>query len=260
MVGIRVVLDPQLLGMPGGLQSAFEPAALLIVDALIVTWATRQENRVAKAILREGTAIGLVGGLLEIVHIALENYGRLGAGRVRHDRSLPGGPAPAVGHRRLSRHTGDCGLRRGAAGGFVECAGRHVDGDDLGFSQLLWDLPWLEQRNVGSPDLLRSGWTDLHTFTIADIFESGFKILPIGPMAGAVLGGFGALLARMILAGAVDRLSRRRCNSVRMARNFCPRNFAASQRRYPQNSKLLFHSSAIRRRSGAGSSSRRFLR
>ena len=47
----------------------------------------------------------------------------------------------------------------------------------FGFSQLFWDLPRLEQRNVGSPDFLRSGWTDLHTFTIADIFESGFKDL-----------------------------------------------------------------------------------
>ena len=53
----------------------------------------------------------------------------------------------------------------------------------FGFSQLFWDLPRLEQRNVGSPDFLRSGWTDLHTFTIADIFESGFKVLLIGPIA-----------------------------------------------------------------------------
>src|SRR5262249_4855313 len=79
MVGIRVVLDPQLLGMPGGLQSAFEPAVMLIVYALVVTWATSEESRVARAILREGTAGGLVGGLLEVVHIALENHGRLGA-------------------------------------------------------------------------------------------------------------------------------------------------------------------------------------
>jgi len=40
----------------------------------------------------------------------------------------------------------------------------------------------------------------LHTFTIADVFEAGFKILLIGPAAGAILGGFGAIIARTILA------------------------------------------------------------
>jgi len=35
MDGIRVFLDPQLLGMPGGLQSALEPAALLTLNGLI---------------------------------------------------------------------------------------------------------------------------------------------------------------------------------------------------------------------------------
>jgi hypothetical protein len=69
-----------------------------------------------------------------------------------------------------------------------------------GFSQLFWGLPRLEQRNVGSPDLLQSGWTDLHTFTIADVFEAGFKILLIGPVVGAVLGGLGCIIARTILA------------------------------------------------------------
>jgi hypothetical protein len=69
-----------------------------------------------------------------------------------------------------------------------------------GFSQLFWGLPRLERRNVGSPDFLRSGWTDLHTFTIADIFQAGFKILLIGPVAGAILGGLGAIIARTILA------------------------------------------------------------
>jgi hypothetical protein len=69
-----------------------------------------------------------------------------------------------------------------------------------GFSQLFWCLPRLEQRNVGSPDFLRSGWTDLHMFTIADVFGAGFKILLVGPVLGAVLGALGAIVARTIFS------------------------------------------------------------
>src|SRR5262245_60020824 len=79
MVGIRVFLDPQLLGMTGGLQSALEPAALLTVYALIVTWATRGDSPVAQVVVREGTALGLVSGTVEVVHITLENYGQFNA-------------------------------------------------------------------------------------------------------------------------------------------------------------------------------------
>jgi hypothetical protein len=75
-----------------------------------------------------------------------------------------------------------------------------------GFSQSFWDLPRLKQRNIGSPDFLRSGWTDLHTFTIADVFEAGFKILLLGPILGAVLGGLGAITARTVLATGSPRL------------------------------------------------------
>jgi hypothetical protein len=201
MVGIRVVLDPQLLGMPGGPRSAFEPAALLIVDALVVTWAAREESRVAPAIVREGTAVGLVGGLLEVVHISLESYGRLGA---RAESVTTGGFLAGllllwgIAGYRATRGTAAVGAGP-LAGSWGALVGMLM-ATTFGFSQLFWDLPRLEQRNVGSPDFLRSGWTDLHTFTIADVFESGFKILLIGPVAGAVLGGLGALLARSIPA------------------------------------------------------------
>ena len=87
-----------------------------------------------------------------------------------------------------------------------------------GFSELFWGLPRLEERNIGSPDFLRSGWTDLHSFTIADVFEAGFKILLIGPIAGAVLGGLGASLhARPTRPEDSAFLSACRCDGSRFA-------------------------------------------
>jgi hypothetical protein len=201
MVGIRVFLDPQLLGMPGGLQSALEPAALLTLAALIVTWATRGDSRVAQAIVREGTAVGLVSGTLEVVHITLENYGHFNA---RVESISTGGFMLGllllwcIAGYRVTRSTADLGAGP-LAGSWSALVGMLM-AMTYGFSQLFWGLTRLERRNVGSPDFLRSGWTDLHTFTIADVFEAGFKVLLIGPVAGAVLGGLGALIARTVLA------------------------------------------------------------
>jgi hypothetical protein len=201
MVGIRVLLDPQLLGMPGGLQAALETAALLTVYALIVTWATRVDGPVAQVVVREGTVVGLVSGTLEVVHITLENYAHFNA---RVESVSTGGFLLSllllwsIAGYRVTRNTADLGAGL-LAGSWSAMVGMLM-AMTYGCSQLFWGLARLEQRNVGSPDFLRSGWTDLHTFTIADIFEAGFKILLIGPVAGAILGGLGAIIARAILA------------------------------------------------------------
>ena len=166
-----------------------------------MTWATRGGSLAARAIVREGTAVGLVGGTLEVVHITLENYGHFDA---RVESIATGGFLLgllllwSIAGYRTTRSTADLGAGL-LAGSWSAMVGMLM-ATTYGFSQLYWDLPRLEQRNVGSPDFLRSGWTDLHTFTIADIFEAGFKILLIGPVAGMVLGGLGALIARTILA------------------------------------------------------------
>jgi hypothetical protein len=201
MIGIRVFLDSQLLGMPGGLQSALEPAALLTLNSLIVTWATRGDIPVARVIVREGTAIGLVSGALEVVHITLENFGHFNA-RVESvstgDFLLGLLVLWGIAGYQVTRSTADLG--EGLLAGSWSAMVGMLMAMNYGYSQMFWCLPRLEQRNIGSPDLLRSGWTDLHTFTIADVFEAGFKILLIGPVAGAVLGALGAVMALTILS------------------------------------------------------------
>jgi hypothetical protein len=57
----------------------------------------------------------------------------------------------------------------------------------------------LENRNNGNPDFIRSGWTDIHAFTIADIFEACFKILFLGPVLGIIFGLLGAALSRLLV-------------------------------------------------------------
>jgi hypothetical protein len=197
MIGIRALVDPQLLGMQGGLQSALVPAALLVLYGLIATWTTRGGSPFTQAIVRDGAAVGLVCGMLEIVHITLENYADFNP---RVESVSTGGFQLgllllwSIAGYRVARSTSDLGAGL-LAGSWSAMVGMLM-AMTYGFSQLFWDLPRLEERNIFSPDFLRSGQTDLHAFTIADVFESGFKILLIGPVAGAVLGGVGAIIAR----------------------------------------------------------------
>ena len=79
MIGIRVSLDPEVLGMPGGLQSALQPAGLLTFIAALVTWATAVDGSIARTIVRQGTIVGLASGAIEVAHITLENFGGLSA-------------------------------------------------------------------------------------------------------------------------------------------------------------------------------------
>jgi hypothetical protein len=205
MIGGRVFFTPELLGMPGGLQSALEPAALMSLGALVVIWATSHAGLVDRAVLREGTGLGLVSGTLEVVHITLENYGHFNA---RLESVMTGAFLLGllllwgVAGYRVIRRTGVFGAGL-LAGSWSAMVGMLIAAT-YGISQLFWGLSRLEKRNIGSPDFERSGWTDLHAFTIADVFEAAFKVLLIGPVAGALLGGLGALIALTIHA-AGDR-------------------------------------------------------
>jgi hypothetical protein len=199
MVGIQLLLDPQILLMPGGLRSALDAAAVLALVALVVFWTTRWNGPVAQAVLSDGTIAGLVSGAVEIVHITIENFGSFDA---RIESRLTGFFLLAllliwgVAGFRSTRSAADPGAGP-LAGSWSAMVGMLM-ATTYGFSQLYWCLPRLEHRNVGSPDFLRSGWTDLHIFTIADVFEAGFKILLVGPVLGAVLGALGAIAARTV--------------------------------------------------------------
>jgi hypothetical protein len=208
MIAARTLLDHQILGMPGGSRAAVEPAILLIAAAIVVGWPTGRGGKVSKAVIQEGTFVGLMAGALEITHITVENFGRLSA---RTESVATGGFL--IGLLLLWTLAGYRATRRCSqvgpgllAGSWCAMVGMLLT-VTYGFSQLFWGLPGLEHRNVLSPDFLRSGWTDLHLFTIADVFESGFKVLLIGPIAGAILGGLGALLARAVNAARGQPIS-----------------------------------------------------
>ena len=123
-------------------------------------------------IVRQGTAIGLAEpGCSKVAVVTVENnWGPHSAqAGVGTDGGLHVGATLVLELLGISRdpdhEEARCG---GALVGFLKA---HFVGMltamFYGFSELFWGLPRLERRNVGSPDWLRSGWADLHLFTIS---------------------------------------------------------------------------------------------
>jgi hypothetical protein len=67
-----------------------------------------------------------------------------------------------------------------------------------------WAFEAIEKHDNGDPDFIRTGWTNIHAFVIADIFEACFKILFLGPIVGIIFGSFGAALARFSIGRKVQ--------------------------------------------------------
>ena len=64
----------------------------------------------------------------------------------------------------------------------------------FGFLLTYTSMPTLQHDLAGNPDFLRSHWSDLHAFAIANMFGAGFSHLLIAPIVGTAVGTVGGLL------------------------------------------------------------------
>jgi hypothetical protein len=198
MIGVRVALYLPVLVEPRGSLSVLAPVGVLLVYAILGGWVTANPPRDTAAALRTGTVYGVVSGIVSVVHIAQETY----VGLPPRELAIVTwvfilamfAPWPLAGFASARR------TRRVSLGLFAAvwssavCMALTVS---FGFGQLLTSLDRLQRKDVGSPDFLRSGWTDLRAFAIADIFEAGFWHLVIGPAVALLLGGIAAAVARL---------------------------------------------------------------
>jgi hypothetical protein len=198
MIGVRAALYPPLLTQPRGTLSVLAPAGVLFVYAFLGGWVTANPRPDHAAALRIATAFGLVSGVVSVAHIAQETYVRLPPQEVAIvtwgfilAMFAPWAIAGFVAARRTRR--GSLGLFAGVWSSAV-CMVLTVS---FGFGQLLTSLGRLQRQDAGSPDFVRSGWSDLPAFAIADVFEAGFWHLLIGPAVALCLGGAAALAARL---------------------------------------------------------------
>jgi hypothetical protein len=203
MVIISTFMYPPLLTMPHFYTYILELGVMLPLYIAIVLWATRPSTVLTT--LRIAAFFGLMAGLLEIVHISIEDFGHMNA----HAETVSTGIFMG-GLFLLFAVSGYCITlnRRNVISGMLGASWSAVVCMLIvmtyGLSQLFWSFGAIENHDIGDPDFIRTGWTDMHAFVIADIFEACFKILLLGPIVGLVFGLFGAVIAYFFIARKVQ--------------------------------------------------------
>jgi len=198
VVGHTLLYHP-LLTQPGAAWYVVEPLILLVVYAAIVVGVTRRASPTRRQTLWQASALGLCVGAAEIVNLTLETFsdasgllatapfilgafalwGVAGAWRAWQTGSAPAGLLAAVWTAMIT-------MLIAVSYGFT-----------LSYTAIA-RLMFLEAHD---PDFLRSHWTDLHAFALANQFDSGFSHLLGALIVSALLGALGSgvgLLARRL--------------------------------------------------------------
>ena len=204
MMSSKVFFYRPLLGMPGGKTFVIETAVLLIAYAVVVLWTTDGDTPVRHSMLL-ATPLGLIGGLIQIASMTQEEFKDLGP----HGNGIVGFgllfctfTAWGIAGFRAARRTGD--VRCGAMAG-LWCAVITMSMVVLfGFAVAFYLAVPKPEYVVTWGEFKRSGWTDVHAFTIANTLDSAFSHLFTGPVLGAILGGGASLLARFQLKRQLD--------------------------------------------------------
>lgn len=197
MTIIATFMYPPLLTMPHFYSYILKLGLMLFLHTGIVILGTRHYFDLSA--LKTATFFGIIVSLVEIVHILIEDFGHMDG----HTESVSTGIF-MVGEFLLFGVAGFfVTLRKGSiipgmlAGSWSSVVCMLIV-MTFGLSQLFWSFGAMEKHNIGNPDFIRTGWTDLHAFTIADIFEACFKILFVGPIVGLIFGLLGAGMARFV--------------------------------------------------------------
>ncbi|GAC1634867.1 MAG: hypothetical protein NVS4B2_21920 [Chloroflexota bacterium] len=206
LIGGRVLLYPSLLSQRGALVYVLEPVALLLVYAAIAVWITRPSMGGGRVALRPATIMGLGTGVLWIVNLSLETFaGISGAGIAATAPFLLGGFAlwGCAGFL-TARGSGSAGF--GVVGAMWSAMICILATITFGFVLTYTSVTTLEHLLAGDPDFLRSHWSDLRAFAIANSFDSAFSHLLGGLVVSTVVGGVGGLsaLAADRTGGSVD--------------------------------------------------------
>ena len=196
-VGIRVLFYRPLLAMPGGLAFVLAPMVAQLVYAVLIVWATGN-GRSRQRVVLIATSPGLIAAAVQIVHMAAENFIRLGApsdGIVTMGFMLATFLIWGAAGYRCARSTGSI-----ASGTLAGSWSAIVTMSLVVAAGLVLELYWLAPK----PDYVatwaeykRSGWTDVHAFIIANTLDSALSHLTAGPIIGAAFGGLAGVITKV---------------------------------------------------------------
>ena len=206
IIAITAFMYPPLLKMSNSWYYILKPVILLLMYIPMVMYITKISGPFAQTVISMGTTFGVISGMLEVTHISVENFGHLDS----HTESV----STAIFMLGLFLLYGTAGFllvkKRGTIVSGIQ-AGALAAGlcmlivITFGLSQLFWSFKAIEQHDIGSPDFIRSRWTDFHAFVIADMFEASFSVLLVGLVAGIIFGFSGGLIARLFTTRKIIR-------------------------------------------------------
>jgi hypothetical protein len=206
LVAVGVLSYRTFLSQPGGLGYLAPPVGLLLVYAAVVLAATRSTNAAHRRFLWVAAVVGSCLGLLEVVNISIETFtGLAGGANVVATAPLILGPFAVwslVGGW-AARATG--ALQTGVLAAVWSAMVTMVVGVTFGLVLALTARGRLARNLETDPDYLRSGWTDIRAFVLANTFDNGFThllgALVVGTVVGLIGGAIGVHLTPRRVAG-----------------------------------------------------------
>jgi hypothetical protein len=196
LMALNVVLYPAFFTQPNALFYLLEPLAAFGVYGAILLLATRWTGPQAEVASRVGLLFGLLTGCLWLVNLTLETFTSIGG-----DASILASAPFLLGGFLLWGVAGVVAAWRTSSIG----SGTLAAVWSAMICALLtvaygWTLPLvaqsrLQQGLVNDPDFLRSRWTDLQAFVLANSFDSGLSHLLGALVIGGALGAIGAVAA-----------------------------------------------------------------
>jgi hypothetical protein len=207
LIILHIALYSPMLAMPDGWSFVLAPAVLLVVYAAIVL-ALPTVARVTGGAnaLQLGTWMGLLVAAVELVNISLESL-------VAMPQTLT---SLVTGILMLTTFTlwgvtGFLGAYRSRSVGIgvlaaVWCSMVTMTfAVTFGYALLVVAWPRLTTFLATDPDFLRSHWSDLRAFIIANTLSNGAVHLVEAPIIALVIGGIGASVGRLVAQGRAVR-------------------------------------------------------
>jgi hypothetical protein len=198
MLGIQVFLYRPLLAMPGGSTFVFETATVLLLYGMLIVWATWSVGPLRRTMLLFGTPVGLIAAAVQIAHLAAEKF-------ISFREPWQGVTALAfmLGTFLIWGVAGYLSARsaRAIAPGIVAGAWSAVVTMSIlvtfGFALDFYLITPKADDVAAWGEFKRSGWTDVHAFTIANTLDSALSHLIVGPIVGGIFGGLASVVARI---------------------------------------------------------------
>jgi hypothetical protein len=197
MIGIEVFLYRPLLAMPGGSTFVLKSTVVLLLYEMLIVWATRSDGPLRRPVLL-GTPVGLIAAAVQLAHLAAENFIHFGE-RWESITTLTFMLSTfliwGVAGYRGARSAGAIapGVMSGSWSAIVTMSILVAFGFALEF-YLATPKP---EYVVTWAEFKRTGWTDVHAFTIANTLDSALSHLIVGPIVGAIMGGVGGVVTRI---------------------------------------------------------------